>query len=131
MYISTHSTNDFLIGSSYLTCTYPPTQLIIFTIFTHSSRKTCILITLSLSHMQVFLGAFFNLFGAVLRYISTVHPILCSSIYDKSGFMVAMIGQIISSFAQPFLLYAPTKLANTWFGSKERGLCTNLASVGK
>ena len=81
--------------------------------------------------MQVFLGAFFNLFGAVLRYISTVHPILCSSIYDKSGFMVAMIGQIISSFAQPFLLYAPTKLANTWFGSKERGLCTNLASVGK
>ena len=44
--------------------------------------------------------------------------------------MVAMIGQILCACAQPFLLYAPAKLANTWFGPKERVLCTNLASIG-
>ena len=44
--------------------------------------------------------------------------------------MVAMLGQILTACAQPFLLYAPTKLAALWFGPKERALCTMLASMG-
>ena len=45
--------------------------------------------------------------------------------------MVAMIGQAMSAFAQPFLLYAPTKLASFWFGPKERAICTSIATLGK
>ena len=45
--------------------------------------------------------------------------------------MVALIGQILTACAQPFLLYSPTTLAAVWFGPKERAICTNLASVGK
>jgi len=41
-----------------------------------------------------------------------------------------MLGQILTASAQPFLLYAPTKLANFWFGVKERAFCTMLASLG-
>ena len=44
--------------------------------------------------------------------------------------MVAMIGQTITVFAQPFLLYAPTKLAAFWFGPKERAICTTVATIG-
>ena len=78
---------------------------------------------------QVIIGSVCNLLGAIIRYISTLDFILCSG-YSKAGFMTAIIGQVITAFAQPFFLYAPAKLANTWFGSKERGLCTDLASVG-
>lgn len=43
---------------------------------------------------------------------------------------MAMGGQILTACAQPFLLYAPTKLASYWFGPKERAFCTMLASLG-
>ena len=56
--------------------------------------------------------------------------ILCSPVYSQSGFLVAMLGQVLTACAQPFLLYAPTKLANLWFGPKERAFCTMLASMG-
>ena len=79
---------------------------------------------------QLYLGAGFNLVGSILRYVSTLHPIVCSSSYDKSGFLVAMIGQFLTACAQPFTLYAPTKLAAFWFGPKERVVCTNFASMG-
>ncbi|XP_003383915.1 PREDICTED: major facilitator superfamily domain-containing protein 7-a-like [Amphimedon queenslandica] len=75
----------------------------------------------------VIIGTVCNLLGAVLRYLSTIDPIICSD--SKAGFITAIIGQVITAFAQPFFLYAPAKLANTWFGAKERGLCTDLASV--
>ncbi|XP_003386874.1 PREDICTED: major facilitator superfamily domain-containing protein 7-like [Amphimedon queenslandica] len=75
----------------------------------------------------IIIGTVCNLLGGVLRYISTMDPIICSD--SKAGFITAIIGQIITAFAQPFILYAPAKLANTWFGAKERGLCTDLASV--
>jgi len=44
---------------------------------------------------------------------------------------MAMLGQILTAFAQPFLLYSPTKLAGVWFGPKERATCVNLASLGE
>ncbi len=44
--------------------------------------------------------------------------------------MVAMIGQLFTACAQPFFLYAPAKLANTWFGPNQRAFCTLLASIG-
>ena len=56
--------------------------------------------------------------------------IVCSEVFDQSGFMVALIGQIFTACAQPFLLYSPTKLAAFWFSAKERAFCTMLASLG-
>jgi FLVCR family MFS transporter 7 len=80
--------------------------------------------------IAVLCGVVFNLVGSVIRYISTLPFITCSPIFPAAGFTTAIIGQILTAFAQPFFLYAPAKLANTWFGIKERGLCTDLASIG-
>ena len=68
--------------------------------------------------------------GSILRWISTGHYVVCSDIFYQSGFMVALIGQILTACAQPFILYSPTKLAAFWFGPKERAFCTMLASLG-
>lgn len=80
--------------------------------------------------MQLYLGAAFNLTGSVLRWISTADTVICSPHYTRAGFVVAMVGQVLTACAQPFLLYAPTKLASFWFGPKERAFCTMLASLG-
>ena len=79
---------------------------------------------------QLYLGAGFNLIGSVFRWVSVSPAILCSPHYELSGYVVAMLGQVLTACAQPFLLYAPTKLANLWFGTKERAFCTMLASLG-
>jgi len=81
--------------------------------------------------VSLYLGATFNFIGSLLRWVSTVHPIVCSTVYSQSGFLVAMVGQFLTACAQPFLLYAPTKLAGLWFGPKERAICTMFASVGE
>jgi hypothetical protein len=75
--------------------------------------------------LSLYLGAGLNLLGSVLRYLSTLDPIICS----RSGFLVAMAGQSLTACAQPFLLYSPTKLASFWFGPKERAICTNFATI--
>ena len=68
--------------------------------------------------------------GSILRLLSTWRFVVCSEVFDQSGFMVALTGQILTACAQPFLLYSPTKLAAFWFGPKERAFCTMLASLG-
>lgn len=79
---------------------------------------------------QVYCGALLNLLGAAVRVLSTIEPVICSSVH-KSGFILAMVGQILTAAAQPFTLYAPTTLAFVWFGTKERALATGLTSLGK
>eukprot|EP00126_Sphaerothecum_destruens_P006581 Sdes_comp19430_c0_seq1m10804 len=60
-----------------------------------------------------FCGAFLNLFGAWLRYLS---------VFASHDFRwpLLVIGQAFAAFAQPFILNSPTKLAASWFGEKER-----------
>ena len=70
------------------------------------------------------------MFGSILRWISTWNFVVCSQVFNQSGFMMALIGQILTACAQPFLLYSPTKLAAFWFSPKERAFCTMLASLG-
>ena len=41
-----------------------------------------------------------------------------------------MVGQVICATAQPFVLFAPTKLASLWFGEKERATANMIASMG-
>ena len=78
----------------------------------------------------MYIGAGSNLIGSAIRWLSTADGIICSHDYQRSGYMVAMLGQTITAFAQPFILYAPTKLASFWFGPKERAICTTVASIG-
>ena len=68
--------------------------------------------------------------GGVLRIISTMEPIICSSI-PSLGFGVVMVGQVLTACGQPFLLYSPTTLASVWFGPKERAVATGLTSLGE
>jgi FLVCR family MFS transporter 7 len=42
-----------------------------------------------------------------------------------------MVGQVICAAAQPFVLFAPTKLASLWFGEKERATANMITSMGK
>ena len=79
----------------------------------------------------MFLGAGLNLIGAILRFVSSLQPVVCFAPFPKLGFAVAMVGQILTACGQPFFLYSPTKLANTWFSRKERDVCTGLVSMGK
>ena len=88
------------------------------------------MVTLYPFSLQLYLGAGFNVVGAVLRWVSCSPSIICSPHYALSGYLVAMTGQIFTACAQPFLLYAPTKLASFWFGPKERAFCTMLSSLG-
>eukprot|EP00731_Ephydatia_muelleri_P020332 Em0013g59a len=79
--------------------------------------------------VALYFGASCNLAGSIIRWISTIPSILCFRDYHLAGYMVAMLGQTITAFAQPFLLYAPTKLASFWFGPKERAICTSIATI--
>lgn len=78
----------------------------------------------------MYAGAIFNVCGGLLRVVSTVGPIICSPYMGSAGYMVAMLGQILTACAQPFLLYTPTTLASIWFGPKERAVATGLSSLG-
>ena len=87
--------------------------------------------TKSLSVPQIYAGGIFNAIGGLLRVISTLNPVICSSVFMNAGFVVALLGQTLTACAQPFLLYAPTTLASVWFGPNERAVATGLTSLGK
>ena len=81
---------------------------------------------------QVLAGALLNSLGALVRLISSLPAVNNNpSLYYNAGYAVAMCGQILTAAAQPFILYAPTKFAMLWFGDKERGIPTALASMGQ
>ncbi|XP_072026670.1 solute carrier family 49 member A3-like isoform X2 [Amphiura filiformis] len=71
------------------------------------------------------LGAWLNIIGLVIRYISSVHKIIPS---DYS-FSVVIVGQSICAIAQPFLLFAPTKLAAQWFPDNHRAIANTIGST--
>jgi len=108
-----------MLGNNYKSC------------FLHCLIKICPLSALMFLSAQLYIGAGLNVMGAALRWLSTAHPIVCSHVYNHSGFLVAMLGQVLTACAQPYITYSPTKLASFWFGAKERSLCTNFASVGE
>ncbi|KAJ3168709.1 Major facilitator super domain-containing protein 7 [Geranomyces variabilis] len=62
------------------------------------------------------LGAALNGAGAVIRYLS------CFISGTAGRFTVAFTGQVLCAIAQPFILNAPPKIANQYFGPSERTL---------
>ena len=73
--------------------------------------------------LQMLLGALLNVSGLGIRFISTI-----SQVKDYS-FTVVMVGQGIAATAQPFLLFAPTKLAAVWFPDSQRAIANTLGSA--
>ncbi|XP_071793286.1 solute carrier family 49 member A3-like [Asterias amurensis] len=69
------------------------------------------------------LGAWLNLVGLATRYVSTIPQV------DGHSFLIVMIGQGIAASAQPFLLFAPTKLAAVWFPDSQRAIANTLGSA--
>ncbi|XP_038064524.1 solute carrier family 49 member A3-like isoform X1 [Patiria miniata] len=70
------------------------------------------------------MGAWLNVVGLAVRYISTIHQLK-----GQIRFIVLLIGQGIAAMAQPFLLFAPTKLAALWFPESQRAIANTLGSA--
>ncbi|KAL5471610.1 hypothetical protein EMCRGX_G029740 [Ephydatia muelleri] len=63
--------------------------------------------------ISLYFGATCNLIGGVIRWISTISPVLCSHDYQRSGYMVAMIASILLVWSQG-----------------EGHFCTSITSIG-
>ena len=48
---------------------------------------------------------------------------------NQYGFVWILIGQSLSSVGQAFTISGPPKVANVWFGDKERALCVTIGSL--
>ncbi|XP_038070811.1 solute carrier family 49 member A3-like isoform X2 [Patiria miniata] len=70
------------------------------------------------------IGSWTNLLGIILRYLSTL-----PAVPEDGRFAVVMCGQGLAAFAQPFLLFAPTKLAAVWFPENQRAIANTLGSM--
>ncbi|XP_074641189.1 solute carrier family 49 member A3-like isoform X1 [Tubulanus polymorphus] len=68
-------------------------------------------------------GAVFNITGCVIRLISGM------AFVSNHAFLFAMIGQCLCAVAQPFILFAPTKMAATWFPDNQRATANTMASI--
>ncbi|CAB3400215.1 unnamed protein product [Caenorhabditis bovis] len=70
------------------------------------------------------IGAWSNLIGNIVRLVAS------GSFVDPSlRFPIAFTGQAIAAFAQPFVMFLPTKLAAYWFADNERATANTLASM--
>lgn len=76
--------------------------------------------------LQILLAAWLNGVGSLLRNISTF-----SFVHQDSKFAVLLTGQILASCAQPFVMFAPTKMAAVWFADNQRATANMLTSMGK
>ena len=74
---------------------------------------------------QLLLGGWLNVIGLVIRYISAVHKI----VPKEYSFAIVLVGQSICAISQPFLLFAPTKLAAQWFPDNHRAIANTIGST--
>ena len=88
------------------------------------SSRNCELVgvdsLLFLLFLQIWVGAWLNAIGAIVRYLSR---------FGRS-YPIVIVGQILCAAAQPFILFAPTKLASFWFPDDQRALATMLSTMG-
>lgn len=73
----------------------------------------------------LWIGNFLNLLGTSIRVISCFLP----GDIQYLAFSIAMLGQAITSTAQPFCLFSPPKLASVWFAGDERVVANTLCTV--
>ncbi|KAI0211863.1 Solute carrier family 49 member A3 [Lamellibrachia satsuma] len=71
----------------------------------------------------IVLAAWVNIAGAVLRVVSCLH------ISHDHRFALVLTGQAMAACAQPFMLFAPTKVAAVWFKDTWRATANMIASI--
>uniref|UniRef100_A0A8C2ZUQ6 Solute carrier family 49 member 3 n=1 Tax=Cyclopterus lumpus TaxID=8103 RepID=A0A8C2ZUQ6_CYCLU len=91
-----------------------------------SFGSTWMLDTLGL-RTTLILGAWLNMFGALLRFIgASVYP-------EGPGFtakyLLVMSGQTLGAMAQPLFIFTPTKVAAHWFPDHQRATANMIASM--
>lgn len=82
-----------------------------------------VFLSVSLFILQILIAAWLNFIGSLLRNVSTFN------IPVDAKFPVLMLGQTIAACAQPFVMFAPTKLAALWFPDSQRATANMLASM--
>ncbi|KAH3789896.1 solute carrier family 49 member A3-like [Dreissena polymorpha] len=74
--------------------------------------------------LSLILAAWLNGIGSLLRNVSTFE-----SVPLGYRFTVCLTGQILAACAQPFIMFAPTKLAALWFAGDQRATANMMASM--
>ncbi|XP_042349634.1 solute carrier family 49 member A3 [Plectropomus leopardus] len=74
--------------------------------------------------VTMILGAWLNMFGALLRFLGTPPE---EQFHYRYYF--AMLGQLLGAFAQPLVIFTPTKLAALWFPEHQRATANMIASM--
>ncbi|KAF1749183.1 hypothetical protein GCK72_025650 [Caenorhabditis remanei] len=70
------------------------------------------------------IGTWANFIGNIIRLVAS------GTFIDPSiRFPIAITGQAIAAFAQPFVMFLPTKLAAYWFADNERAIANTLSSM--
>lgn len=75
--------------------------------------------------LQFILSALLNGVGAALRIVSAI-----SAVPLAYRYIILMAGQTLAGCAQPFILFAPTKLAAQWFSPGHRTFANMIGSTG-
>lgn len=75
---------------------------------------------------QLLISAWLTGLGGLLRNISTL-----GFVPRHHGYAVLLTGQILAACAQPFVLFAPTKLAAVWFQENRRATTNMVGSMSK
>ncbi|PIC20882.1 hypothetical protein B9Z55_025925 [Caenorhabditis nigoni] len=70
------------------------------------------------------IGTWANFIGNIIRLVAS------GTFIDPSlRFPIAITGQAVAAFAQPFVMFLPTKLAAYWFADNERAIANTLSSM--
>uniref|UniRef100_A0A8R1DYC6 Major facilitator superfamily (MFS) profile domain-containing protein n=1 Tax=Caenorhabditis japonica TaxID=281687 RepID=A0A8R1DYC6_CAEJA len=70
------------------------------------------------------IGTWANFLGNVVRLVASG-----SFVHETARFPIALAGQATAAFAQPFVMFLPTKLAAYWFADNERAIANTLSSM--
>ena len=76
--------------------------------------------------MQLILGSWLNMLGALLRIFGTYE-----SLGLRYPYPLVMSGQTLCAVAQPLVIFAPTKMAALWFSENQRATANMIASMCK
>ncbi|THD22757.1 hypothetical protein D915_006690 [Fasciola hepatica] len=86
---------------------------------------TCVIVDKWSTRTVILLSAVLHAICGVCRALSSALPV------SKEGRLALLaLGQAIASVAEPFCLFAPTKMALTWFPDNERTAANGMANFG-
>lgn len=89
-----------------------------------STHVILLVLMLLVWSLQLLVGAWLNVLGAVGRIISTLFT------GDQCRYAMLLTSQTVCACAQPFVMFSPTKLAAHWFHERQRTFANMIASIG-